>query len=71
LTAKWYNQGFGTFVIHTMDGHAFTEGFQGYSLGANYAFAKNIVGNVVYYDTKSKATDATAKTIWSELDFTF
>jgi hypothetical protein len=71
LTAKWYNQGFGTFVIHTMDGHAYTEGFQGYSVGANYALAKNIVGNVVYYDTKSKATDATAKTIWSELDFTF
>jgi hypothetical protein len=41
------------------------------ALGANYALAKNIVGNVVYYDTKSKATDATAKTIWSELDFTF
>ena len=71
LMAKWYNQGFGTFISHTMDGTPFLEGFQGYSAGANYAFAKNICGTVMYYDTKSKVTAATSKVIWSELDFEF
>jgi predicted porin len=71
LVGKYYNQGAGTFIAHTMDGTPFVEGFKGYSIGANYAVAKNMIANVVYYDTKSKETDAKSKVIWSEMDFTF
>ena len=71
FVAKYYNQGAGTAINHTMDGHYYLEGTKGYSLGANYTFAKNIVGNAVWYDTKSKETDAKSQVIWTELDFTF
>ena len=36
-------------------------GFKGYSVFANYTFAKNIVGQVEYYDLKDKVTDLKAK----------
>lgn len=71
LVAKYYNQEKNTSVAHTMDGHYFYEGTKGYSVGANYAFAQNIVGAVTYYDTEAKDTDEKAKVIWSELTFTF
>ena len=49
LVAKYYDQGASTYIDHTMNGLAdnelFTgdEGFKGYSVAANYTFAKNIV----------------------------
>ena len=54
LNASYYDQGAGTVVAHTMDGIYFDEGFKGYSVGANYALAKNIVAGVTYYDLESK-----------------
>ena len=47
------------------------DGFKGYSLTANYAIAKNIVAQVEYYDLEEKETDLEAKTIWSQVVFTF
>ena len=77
LVAKYYNQGASTYVDHTMNGLAdnslitTNEGFKGYSVTANYAFAKNIVGQVEWYDLKSKENSLDAETIWSQLVFTF
>ncbi len=71
LNATYYNQGAGTVVAHTMDGIYFDEGFKGYSVGANYALAKNIVAGVTYYDLESKETDKDAQTLWSQVVFTF
>ncbi len=71
LNATYYNQGAGTVVAHTMDGIYFDEGFKGYSVGANYALAKNIVAGVTYYDLESKETDQDAQTLWSQVVFTF
>ena len=72
LVAKYYDQGATTYADHTMNGLADDmQGFKGYSVLANYTFAKNIVGQVEYYDLKDKVTDLKAKTLWSQVVFTF
>ena len=73
LNASYYDQGAGTVVAHTMDGIYFDEGFKGYSVGANYALAKNIVAGVTYYDLESKEAEGTpdAQTLWSQVVFSF
>ena len=76
LVAKYYDQGASTYMDHTMNGKAdkfdyATEGFKGYSVAANYAFAKNIVGQVEWYDLEAKEGNKEAQTIWSQLVFTF
>ncbi|MDY6029952.1 MAG: S-layer homology domain-containing protein [Acidaminococcaceae bacterium] len=73
LFAKYYDQANVTYLEHTMNGN-YTEldnGFKGYMVGANYAVAKNIVGQVEYYDLKDKENDEKAKTLWSQVVFTF
>ena len=77
LVAKYYDQGASTYIDHTMNGLAdnklFTgdEGFKGYSVAANYTFAKNIVGQVEYYDLEQKEGNKDAQTLWSQVVFTF
>ena len=78
LTAKYYDQGLSTYVDHTMNGKAdalhtdkMTEGFKGYSVFANYTFAKNIVGQVEWYDLEGKEGNKEAQTLWSQVVFTF
>ena len=76
LEARYYNQHKSTYIAHTIDGETFDrgfgpEGFCGWSLGASYTFAKNIMGNVTYYDTKSKTNDDRCRRLWSELQFVF
>ena len=76
LVAKYYDQGFSTYIDHTMNGYAdkyasTTEGFKGYSVAANYTFAKNIVGQVEWYDLEAKKGTKDAQTLWSQVVFTF
>ena len=76
LVAKYYDQGFSTYVDHTMNGYAdkyasTTDGFKGYSVAANYTFAKNIVGQVEWYDLEAKEGTKDAQTLWSQVVFTF
>ncbi len=77
LVAKYYDQGASTYIVHTMNGLAddalFTgdEGFKGYSVAANYTFAKNIVGQVEYYDLEQEEGNKDAQTLWSQVVFTF
>ena len=77
LFANYYDQGFGTYLAHTTDANTFAgTGFKGYGVGANYTFAKNIVGTVAYYDTESKvAKDFGEKIadqrVWADVTFTF
>ena len=68
---KYYDQGRATVVAHTMNGEYGTHGFKGYMVGANYTFAKNIVGAVEYYDLEDKLDDSDMKTLWSQVVFTF
>ena len=76
--ANWYDQGRGTVIAHTMDGYYGTSGFEGWMIGANYAFAKNIVAKIEYYDLESKTLGgngwpgkADMETLWAEVVFTF
>ena len=73
LFANYYDQGAQTYVAHTTDANTFgNTGFKGYGVGANYTFAKNIVGTVAYYDTESKLdSDVDDQIIWTDLTFTF
>ena len=72
LVAKYYDQGETTYLDHTMNGYADNMyGFKGYSVAANYTFAKNIVGQVEWYDLKDKVDDSKASTLWSQVVFTF
>ena len=74
LVGKYYNQGAGTFVAHTMNGGAqdfVTEGFKGYSLAGYVTVAKNMVAGLEWYDLKGKESDDKEKTLWSELVVSF
>ena len=73
IWANYYDQGGQTYVAHTTDANTFgNTGFKGYGVGANYTFAKNIVGTVAYYDTESKLdSDVDDQIIWADMTFTF
>ena len=74
LVGKYYNQGAGTFVAHTMNGGAqdfLDEGFKGYSLAGYVTVAKNMVAGLEWYDLKGKESDDKEKTLWSELVVSF
>lgn len=70
--AVYYNQPQGSAQAHTMLGDYFGEdAFKGYSVGASYTVAKNMMASVNYYDLKNKDTDEKKKTLWSELQLRF
>ena len=73
LFANYYDLGGQTYIAHTTDANTFdNDGFKGYGVGANYTFAKNIVGTVAYYDTESKLDSKTDdQRVWADLTFTF
>ena len=73
LFANYYDLGGQTYVAHTTDANTFDgAGFKGYGVGANYTFAKNIVGTVVYYDTENKMNSKVDdQRIWTDVTFTF
>ena len=78
LFANYYDLGGQTYVAHTTDANSFgdygvkNQGFKGYGVGANYTFAKNIVGTVVYYDTENKLNSKVDdQCVWADLTFTF
>ena len=73
LFANYYDLGMGTYIAHTTDANVFNgTGFKGYGVGANYTFAKNIVGTVAYYDTESKLNSKVDdQRVWADLTFTF
>ncbi|WP_293729860.1 hypothetical protein, partial [uncultured Phascolarctobacterium sp.] len=72
LVAKYYDQGVTTYIDHTMNGVADKMfGFKGYSVFANYTFAKNIVGQVEWYDLEEKEGERESQTLWAQMLFTF
>ena len=73
LFANYYDLGGQTYIAHTTDANTFdNDGFKGYGVGANYTFAKNIIGTVVYYDTEDKMnSNVDDQRVWADLTFTF
>ena len=73
--AKYYDMGYGTYIAPTFEAEyacfATKEGFKGYGIGANYTFAKNIVGAVKYYGLEAKKGDYDQDTLYAELNFMF
>ena len=47
------------------------DGYKGFEVGANYTLAKNIVAGLKYYDLDAREGKGEAKTMWSEVVFTF
>lgn len=48
------------------------DGFQGWEVGANYVFAKNITGGFKYFDYQTRENkQGHARTMWSEVVFIF
>ena len=78
MFVNYYDQGGQTYIAHTTDaesfnwGGSYNDGFKGWGVGANYTFAKNIVGTVAYYDTENKV-DSSEKShiVWTDLTLTF
>ena len=77
VNAKYYDQGVGTFMGYDSNpisvANAFMEqGFKGYSLGANYTVAKNMVLGAQYFDLKGKEDkqDRT-KVVWGDFTIHF
>ncbi len=72
LEAKYYNQGDGTFVAHTMNGDIPNYGgFKGYKLGAYYTLAKGMMAGIEYFDLKGKDVNNKSRTLWTELQIRF
>ena len=76
LLARYYHQGRGTYLAHTIDGDTdFDSGFKGWSIGGEVTVAKNMVASVTYYDTKAlkgeQEGNPETKVIWSEFNVTF
>ena len=75
LWGKYYDQGAGTFVAHTMKtgdwSNYLNEGFKGYGVGASYTLAKNMVYMLDYYDLEGKETETDTQVIWSRLQISF
>ena len=78
LAARYYHQGKGTYLAHTIDGYTdFKSGFKGWSVGGDVTLAKNMVLGVTYYDTKAlkdemeEADLKKARVLWSEFNITF
>ena len=79
LYANYYDQPIATMLEQTVDGYAQLpagyngtgDGFKGFEVGANYAIAKNIVAAVKYYDLDAREGSTDAKTVWSEVVFSF
>jgi hypothetical protein len=71
LWGKYYNQGYGTVIAHTMNGYYSDNGFQGWGAGLNVTLAKNMVAGFEYYNLNSKGYYKSYRTLWSELVVNF
>jgi hypothetical protein len=74
LWGKFYDQGRGTVLAHTMNGiydYEAGTGFKGWGAGVDYVLAKNMVGSFEYYDLDQKEADSADKTLWTQLSVTF
>ena len=75
LWATYYDMAEGTYVAPTFEADyeygTDLEGFKGYGVGVDYAFAKNIVGQVKYYDLESKEGNVDEDTLYAQVNFSF
>ena len=73
LHAYYYDQPVNAWLCPTFDLNAFSDqgGYEGWSVGADYTVAKNVLLSVNYYDTEAKEGTADDQRLYSELHFFF
>ena len=73
VSATYFDQPINAVMAPTTDAEQFlTEGgYKGYGVVANYTLAKNIVGELGYYDTDAKASNNDKQLLYADLYFTF
>ena len=77
IWAKYYDMGIGTYIAPTFEAeYKFFDskdngGFEGYGVGVDYTFAKNIVGQVKYYGLEAKEGSKDQDTLYAQLNFAF
>jgi len=81
LWAKWYDQPSGTFVAPTFEADDakaddvffgdMKGGFEGYGVGVDYTFAKNMVAQVKYYDLDAQEGDNNREVLYAQLNVSF
>ena len=75
LWANYYDMEAGTYIAPTFEAKyeemLFDNGFKGYGVGADYAFAKNIVGQLKWYDLESQEDGVDQSTLYAQVNFSF
>ena len=72
LWANYYDMEAGTYIAPTFEANIDEmDGFKGYGVGVDYTFAKNIVGQVKYYDLDGKEDTDDQKTLYAQVNFAF
>ena len=71
LHANYYDQPVNAYLVPTFDMPTFADGYEGWSIGADYTLAKNIQLSVNYYDSEAKKLAEDKKAVYSELNFFF
>jgi len=73
LHAFYYDQPVNAWLCPTFDLNAFSSdgGYEGWSVGADYTVAKNVLLSVNYYDTEAKVGTEDDQRLYSELYFFF
>ena len=79
--ATYFDQPASCYVIQTSNtqmgklpeawDNATNDGYKGFEIGANYAFAKNIVGAARYFDIEARNGQEEEEILWTEVVFTF
>jgi hypothetical protein len=75
VQAKYYHAPAGSSLMHTMPSAVandfLDEGYKGWSFGASYTVAKNMMATVTWYDLKGRETEDKEKCLWSEFQLRF
>ena len=72
LRARYFDQPHNVFIMPTYDffnGEA--NGYEGWGVGGDYTFAKNVMLQVDYYDIEAKKDDSSNRTLFTQLWFFF
>ena len=73
LSATYFDQPYNAVIAPTTDAKTFMDegGYKGYGLTANYGLAKNMVLELLYFDTEAKKGNSDEKIFYADLYLTF
>ena len=74
LRARYFDQPANVYISPTYDFYCYNAadgGYDGWGVGGDYTFAKNVMWSLDYYDTEAKEGGATNRCLYSQLWFFF